>query len=168
MKKVKVVFFGRGDAGKSSLIARIIPKALNIEYKGMTVAMDVGVIEYKGVKFHLFGTPGQDRWEKIRDIVAYGVHIGVLVLDASSDITEEDRKIIEEIKKYDVPFIIFINKRDIAVDNIDDTQEISRKFLFDVKGPVIFGSAEDGRNVNKLLDKIFELSGSIGGNELEL
>jgi signal recognition particle receptor subunit beta len=47
MKNVKVVFFGRGEAGKSSLISKIIPDALNIEHKGMTVAMDFGIQSIK-------------------------------------------------------------------------------------------------------------------------
>jgi len=155
MKNIKVVFFGRGEAGKSSLIAKIAPKSTNVEYKGMTVALDFGTIVHNDTKFHLFGTPGQDRWEKIREVVAYGVQLGVLVLDASTTINEDDRKIMEEIKKYDVPFVVFINKRDIAMENIDDTIEISRKLLIDImKETVVFGSAEDGRNIDKLLDTL--------------
>jgi len=162
MKNVKVVFFGRGEAGKSSLISKIIPDALNIEHKGMTVAMDFGHTVYKDIKFNLFGTPGQDRWEKIRDVVAYGVQIGVLVMDGSSEPGEEDKKIMEEIKKYNVPYVIFVNKRDIAVDNIDDTMEISKKFFpADLRAPLIFGSAEDGRNVDRLLDILVSMANNI-------
>jgi uncharacterized protein len=162
MKNIKVVFFGRGETGKSSLIARIIPEALNIEYKGMTVAMDFGHTVYKDINFNLFGTPGQDRWEKIREIVAHGVHIGVMVLDGSSDPTDEDKKIMEEIKKYNVPYIIFVNKRDIAVDNIKDTMEISKKFFpVELRVPLLFGSAEDGRNVDKLLDILVTIANTL-------
>ena len=162
MKNIKVVFFGRGEAGKSSLIAKIAPKSTNVAYKGMTVALDFGTIMHNDIKFHLFGTPGQDRWEKIREVVAHGVQLGVLVLDASSSLNEEDRRIMEEIKKYDVPFVIFINKRDIAMENIDDTIEISRMLLVDImEETVVFGSAEEGRNIDKLLDKLEEKSKSL-------
>ncbi len=53
-------------------------------------------------------------------------------MDGSSEPTEEDKKIMEEIKNTMCAYVIFVNKRDIAVDNIDDTMEISKKFFLQI------------------------------------
>ena len=48
------------------------------------------------------------------------------------------------------------------MDNIDDTMEISKKFFpADLRAPLIFGSAEDGRNVDRLLDILVSMANNI-------
>lgn len=110
MKKVKIYVTGPFQAGKSSIIRRLDPESLSIDYEkrefSTTVGFDLGILfwnvdkgelltrsEYES-KFSeyvydevweivLMGTPGQKRFAPVREILAKGAAGVLLVIDST-------------------------------------------------------------------------------------
>ncbi|MDQ7055912.1 MAG: ATP/GTP-binding protein [Persephonella sp.] len=77
---VKILVTGHFSAGKTEFIKNITGDTLLTEVslssqeeksvkEKTTVAMDYGKLEIKGKKVHLFGTPGQERFDFMLDIL---------------------------------------------------------------------------------------------------
>ena len=86
-KKLKIVIFGAFGAGKTTLIKTIDPESKHIEANcaggTTTVALDFGRIQKDGCHIHIFGTPGQERFEFAREIIATGMDGAILLVDAT-------------------------------------------------------------------------------------
>lgn len=112
MQNRKVVVFGKGEAGKSTFINTIIPDAINVEHKGRTVAMDFGRAVVGDKTFHFYGTPGQARFEPIREILSASAHCALMIFDSASGVDMEDRAILEQMTSLKVPFFAVLNKKE--------------------------------------------------------
>ncbi len=81
-RRLKVVVFGSYHSGKTSLIRAINPSPCGTEVRNRdgttTVAFDLGIREHRGFKIYFYGTPGQERFEVAREVVAFGLHIGLV------------------------------------------------------------------------------------------
>ena len=88
--KLKIVIFGAFGAGKTTLIKTIDPESKHIEANcaggTTTVALDFGRIQKDGCHIHIYGTPGQERFEFAREIIANGMDGAILLADATSQI----------------------------------------------------------------------------------
>ncbi len=114
--KQKIVIFGAFGAGKTTLIRTIDPKSTHIEANcaggTTTVALDFGRVELDGRQIHVYGTPGQERFEFAREIIAKGMDGAVLLVDASSPPDDFTRHLYESLTAAKVPFVVFLNKCD--------------------------------------------------------
>lgn len=92
MSQYKIIFTGPVGAGKTTAIQSISDEppvktdaASNMtksQKSGTTVAMDFGVMKLDdGEKIHLYGTPGQERFDFMWDILTVGGLGLVLLLD---------------------------------------------------------------------------------------
>ncbi len=149
MNRAKVVVFGKSEAGKSTLIRHLVPGALNVEYKGRTVALDYGKVIFKGQEFHLFGTPGQAHLSPVRECLTEGIDIAIFVMDDSRHFDKEDRKLLKELEDLKVPYLIFVNQKPKAS---PERRKIGR-LIEDFAKPfqIIEGSAKTGDGLSKLL-----------------
>lgn len=149
----KVVIFGKAEAGKSTLIRSIIPEALNVHHKGRTIALDFGSISYNGYELHFFGTPGQARFDCLRDIIGLRADLSVMVFDGSRTIDREDQKILEEINELGTPFIALLNlKPSERKTHLEDVERLCRnhkRYMGALEGDVL-----DRGFVNQVLDSI--------------
>jgi small GTP-binding protein len=122
-KGIKIVILGSADSGKTTTIAHILKsrkeKVTKIESKGTTVAFDYGNIIHNGEKLHIFATPGQERFQFMREILSNGLDGAILVIDNSKGITSTDINIMEKLNSTTVPYVIFCNKQDIAWGKIE-------------------------------------------------
>lgn len=150
MEDVKVVVFGKENVGKSTLIKAIEHDAINIDKNNTTVSMDYGRAIIAGKKIHFYGTPGQERFDFMRDILSKGADIGVMVIDATSNFTKMDIDLLKEFRAKNIPCIVFINKTDIGV------SDTLRKELNGF--PIIEGSAKMGLGVNELLRSLMNFA----------
>jgi tRNA modification GTPase len=119
---INLAIIGKPNVGKSSLLNALIKedKAIVTEYAGTTRDIVEGDINLNGVVLHLFDTAGiHDAPDIIEEIgikkskkTIEKADLVIVVLDATTNITEEDRKILEitEQKKR----IIVYNKADIS------------------------------------------------------
>jgi len=155
MPKVKVVVFGKGEAGKSTLIKQLIPDAMNVEHEGRTVAMDHGTISYEGWAFHIFGTPGQSHFTPVREVLAQGVDVAVFVNDSSRYFDEEDKGIMREMNAAGVPYLFFINHKPEGKKERRSTKRLLEDFPKPVK--IIEGSAASDKDVKALLEAVKEI-----------
>jgi hypothetical protein len=115
-KKLKIVVFGAFGAGKTTLIKTIDPQSKHVEANcaggTTTVALDFGRIQNDGCHIHLFGTPGQERFEFAREIIATGMDGAILLIDATTQIDDFTRHLSDSLHGAKVPFIVFLNKYD--------------------------------------------------------
>lgn len=154
---VNVAICGRPNAGKSSLLNAVLDcdKAIVTEIEGTTRDVVEGSVDIKGVKFNFYDTAGiRESHNKIEQIgidkskkIIDTADIVLYVVDGAVGITDEDKKLLDELRKKD-RFIV-INKCDILADD-------------GLCGDVIL-SAKRGDN----LDRLYELlSDKVGSDDM--
>ena len=115
-KKLKIVVFGAFGAGKTTLIKTIDPQSKHVEANcaggTTTVALDFGRIQRDDCHIHMFGTPGQERFEFAREIIATGMDGAILLIDATTPIDDFTCHLSDSLREANVPFIVFLNKYD--------------------------------------------------------
>jgi hypothetical protein len=115
-KKCKIVVFGAFGAGKTTLIKTLDPASNHVEAMctggTTTVALDYGRIQVNGTHIHIFGTPGQERFEFAREIIGRGMDGAILLLDATSPADDFIHLLYDSLSASRIPFVIFLNKCD--------------------------------------------------------
>lgn len=160
-ERIHIGFFGRRNAGKSSLVNAVTGQELAVvsDVKGTTTdpvykAMEllplgaVEIIDTPG--FDDEGKLGELRVKKTRQILAK-TDIAVLVSDSTEALSESDRELIQLFRDKDIPYIIAYNKADISGRETDTENEISV-------------SAVNNANIYELKEKIASLAKNIGNN----
>ncbi len=172
---IPVAIVGRPNVGKSSLLNAIVGDERSIvsAVPGTTRDAIDTPVEYGGEQLLLIDTAGIRRRGRIeRGIETYSVlramraidraDIAILVLDADAGITAQDAHIAGFIHDAAKGCIIAINKWDLATHTPDAAAKylanIRRQLAFLDYAPVLYVSAKTGRNLNRLLDKVLEIS----------
>jgi small GTP-binding protein len=160
---VKIVVTGPFSAGKTTLIRTISEITVLSTEKDITdhtrsrkaettVAMDFGRITIdRDLVLYLFGTPGQDRFDFMWEILGEGMLGYVLLLDASrQDSLDEAVGILAAFRKMArVPFVVALNRAD-GIDPGDEACVRSRLDLDDTV-PVVPCDATDRESVKSVL-----------------
>lgn len=154
MKKrgTKIVILGSADSGKTTTISKILKKVTMIERKGTTVALDYGNTIINGEKVHIFATPGQERFQFMREVLSNGLDGAILVLDNSRGITDMDMDIMNNLNSNQVPYVIFCNKQDVKKGKIDSSYIKNNV-------PVVPTTARTGEGINEGLTTLLKLMG---------
>ena len=126
-ERTHISFFGRRNAGKSSLVNAITGQQLSIVSDELGTTTDpvskameilplgpVVIIDTPG--FDDEGKLGQLRIEKAKKVLGR-TDIAVLVADASIGLTACDNELISVFKEKNIPYIIVYNKNDIQNDS---------------------------------------------------
>ena len=168
---IKVAVIGKPNAGKSSTINYLIGdnRLIVSDIAGTTRdAVDTHLTNEHG-SFTLIDTAGIRRKSKIDDkIEKYSVlkaHMAVeraevclLVIDASTGITEQDEKIAGIAHESGKAVIIVVNKWDsIEKDNStvkQFTDKIRTALAYMPYAPIIFVSAKTGQRMNTIFERI--------------
>ncbi|NPA57659.1 MAG: GTP-binding protein [Aquificae bacterium] len=123
--EVKVLITGHFSAGKTRFVKTITNNSVSAEVDltegeekkkkaTTTVAMDYGNIEIAGRKVHLFGTPGQERFDFMLDILGKDMDGALILLDSTDkEAIEKTARFLDFLKKSGKPFILACNKQDI-------------------------------------------------------
>lgn len=156
---MKVLVTGSYNAGKSSFIDRVTRgTSLSIDRAGTTVAMDYGVTSAFGVDVHLFGTPGLERFNVLRKVLAQGADGIILMIDSADPASFiEGSTIYEEITSYlpKAPVIVCANKKDL--EKALSLKELGKKLQFAKDKIMIETSAVTGVGVDDAI-KIITLA----------
>ena len=135
--RIHIAFFGKRNAGKSSLVNAVTNQELAIvsDVKGTTTDPVYKAMELLPLgPVVMIDTPGYDDEGELgqlrvkkADQVMNKTDIGVLVADASTGLTDEDKKLAERLVKKNIPFIIVFNKADastgLSVEEDSEEQE---------------------------------------------
>ena len=154
-ERVHIGFFGMRNAGKSSLVNKITGQEMSVvsDVKGTTTDPVRKTMELLPIgPVVIIDTPGLDdegelglkRVEKTNEILGL-TDIAVLVTDASSSFTAEEKELVELFKAKSLPFVVVYNKSDIAGDI---------KPVFDNS---IVVSSKTGQNIYELKEMIGKL-----------
>lgn len=153
--RVHISFFGKTNAGKSSLINALTSQEVSIvsPIKGTTTdpvkkAMEllplgpVIIIDTPGIDDK--GLVGDLRVKKAKQVLGK-TDIAVLVVDSSEGYTDIDDDLVKLFKEKSIPHLVVYNKSDLkTIDNLNDNE--------------IAVSATLNLNINKLKDKIILLA----------
>ncbi|MDH4159091.1 MAG: ATP/GTP-binding protein [Actinomycetota bacterium] len=143
---VKVVITGPFAAGKTTLIRSISEITVLSTERGITdetrarkndttVAMDFGRITVdRDLVLYLFGTPGQERFDFMWEILGEGMLGYVVLLDAGRpDSLQEAKGILDAFRRMArVPFVLALNRST----GVDDVEEARIRQALDVDGSV--------------------------------
>lgn len=162
--RVQIAFFGRRNAGKSSLVNAVTGQEMSIvsEVKGTTTdpvtkSMEilplgpVVIIDTPGLDDE--GTVGEMRVRKARQVLNR-TDIAVLVTDAANGLTGLEKELIGLFQKKQVPYLIVYNKKDLA--------EEESSWLKNLKENEIAVSALKRENIEQLKEKIGKMAGKAG------
>jgi len=164
-ERVHISFFGRRNAGKSSLVNAVTGQNLAVvsDVKGTTTdpvkksmeLLPIGpvvIIDTPG--FDDEGALGELRVQKTREILAK-TDVAVLVLDATEEMGAQEQEFLALLQEKKLPFVVVKNKVDLvngeapAKANGDAIQSAY---------PVIYVSATKNINIKELKDLIGSLA----------
>ncbi len=168
---IKVAVIGKPNAGKSSIINKIIGQNRLIvsDIAGTTRDAVDTQVEIDGERFTFIDTAGIRRASKINDkIEKYSVlraHMAVeradvclIMIDAGTGITEQDEKIAGIAHEAGKASIIVVNKWDsIEKDNSTVNrfnERIRTSLAYMPYAPIVYVSALTGQRINTLFDHI--------------
>lgn len=172
---IKVAVVGRPNVGKSSLINALIgePRAIVSDTPGTTRdVLDIR-FEHEGTDFVMLDTAGLRRKARVdTDVEYYSVvrairaveqcDVAAIVLDATEELSEQDKRIIGIAHEAGKGVVIVVNKWD----KIDKTGHTLAKYearykselAFVSYAPYVFISAKTGQRVSRLLDTIYAVA----------
>ena len=168
---IKVAVIGKPNAGKSSLVNKILgeERVIVSDVAGTTRdAIDSRFTNSKG-SFVFIDTAGMRKKSKVEeDIEKYSVlratmaidraDVCLVMIDATEGVTEQDTKVAGMAHEAGKASIIVVNKWDL-VDKDDKTmarmtEDIRRDLAYMTYAPILFISAKTGQRVDKLFDMI--------------
>ena len=169
--EIKVAVIGRPNAGKSSLINKLMgeERVIVSDVAGTTRDAIDTHYEKDGDKFLFIDTAGIRRKSKVNEAIekfsvlrSYAAvdrsDVCVIMIDGTEGIAEQDTKIAGYADEQGKACIFVINKWDI-VDKNDKTMNefkhrIRETFAFMSYAGIVFTSAKTGRNIPSLIDEI--------------
>ena len=168
---IKVAVIGKPNAGKSSIINKILgeDRVIVSDIPGTTRdAIDTKVENEYG-KYTFIDTAGIRRQKKVIDRVEkYSVlrshsaveraDVCLIMIDATAGITEQDEKIAGLSHEAGKAAIIVVNKWDLVEKDNSSvkkfTDNIREALAYMPYAPIIFVSAKTGQRVDKLFERI--------------
>ena len=153
-ERVHIGFFGRRNAGKSSVVNAVTGQELSVvsDVKGTTTdpvmkSMEllpmgpVVIIDTPG--FDDEGALGELRVKKTKQILNRS-DCAVLVVDATQGMTPADQELVELFQQKDIPYLIAYNKSDLTAAPVLGEKELAV-------------SAQTGENIQELKERIARL-----------
>ena len=167
---LKIAVLGRPNAGKSSLVNKLLNEERSIvsDIAGTTRDSIDSSLKYDGETYTLIDTAGIRKQSKIEDSIEYysvlravksikRADVCVLMLDATELLTEQDKRVAGLIYEERKPIIIAINKWDlIEKDNTSVkkfTELVKADLPFLSYAPVITISALTGKRTINILEQ---------------
>lgn len=155
--RVHIGFFGRRNAGKSSVVNAVTGQSLAIvsPIKGTTTdpvykTMEllpmgpVMIIDTPGIDDE--GSLGVQRIKKTRQVLNK-TDVAVLVVDGTTGTTEADEELIRLFEEKEIPYVIALNKSDLCT-----------VCSYGAEDPHIWVSAKENLGIHSLKEKIARLA----------
>lgn len=157
-ERVHIGFFGRRNAGKSSVVNAVTGQELAVvsDVKGTTTdpvqkAMEllpmgaVVIIDTPGIDDE--GQLGEQRVRKTRQILNK-TDVAVLVVDKTVGITSVEEELLHIFQEKNIPYVVAFNKQDLSNGSVPN-----KDYAIDI-------SAKTGFHITELKEKIAGLAGT--------
>ncbi|WP_419024902.1 [FeFe] hydrogenase H-cluster maturation GTPase HydF [Emergencia sp.] len=164
--RLHISFFGRRNAGKSSVVNAVTGQDLSIvsEVKGTTTdpvkkAMEllplgpVVIIDTPGIDDD--GQVGDKRVAKSYQVLSK-TDVAVLVIDNFVGPAAEDLELINLFKKKNIPYIAALNKVDLDMESLMTGEDGDGEEQYEF--PTVLVSALTGQGITELKEKIAEIA----------
>ncbi len=161
-ERVHIGFFGRRNAGKSSLVNAVTDQEISVvsDTKGTTTdpvtkAMEllplgpVVIIDTPG--FDDEGSLGEKRVQRAKRVMNR-TDLAVLVIDASTGAAEADRELTAMFREKEIPFLTVVNKADL-LGSVERDRFRERSDL----GEIMFVSALSSEGIFELKEKLAKM-----------
>ena len=176
---LKIAFVGKPNAGKSSLVNKILGQERTIVMPVAGITRDAidTPFERDGKKYTIIDTAGIRRKRSVEDDVEYysvlrafdavrRADVAVLVVDAEEGLTEQDVKIIGFVHEENKPSVIVMNKWDLIEKDTHTVLKFEEKLKEDLKFmdyyKSVYISAKTGQRVDKVLSLAEEVYAHAG------
>lgn len=171
---VRIAVIGKPNTGKSTLLNTMLQedRAIVSDIPGTTRDMLCARFSFENYSIEVMDTAGIRRKNKVtEDLEYYSVtraidsiglaNVVLLMVDAESGLTEQDKKIAAQAEKRGRGLIIVINKWDLmeGTANAENAFSDRVRFMFPVLSfaPIVFISALRNKNIDGLLHQIVQV-----------
>jgi GTP-binding protein len=172
---IKIASLGRPNAGKSTLLNKIIgeERAIVSPIAGTTRdAIDTDltwhsrkftIIDTAGIRRRGKIDPGVEKYSVLRAIKALQrADVALLLIDGEEGITAQDAHIAGMLTEESAGVIVLVNKWDLVVKDSYTINEFEMKIRHELNflpyAPLLFISATTGQRVNKILPQVVEVN----------
>lgn len=175
---IKIAVVGKPNAGKSSLVNRLLgfERSIVTDIAGTTRDAIDTLLLYGGKKYTIIDTAGIRKKSKVEDDIEYysrlraydavrRADVCLLVVDSSEGLTEQDTKIIGYVHEQGKPSLIVMNKWDLIEKDTNTINKFEAKLKEDLKFmdyfKSVYISAKTGQRAEKLfslIDEVYEHS----------
>jgi GTP-binding protein len=166
---IRVAILGRPNVGKSSLLNALVgqERVIVSDVPGTTRDSIDTVLERGDRKFVLVDTAGLRRKRRQRQGVEYyselrairaaeRADVALILVDSSEGLVDQDLAVADIARTAGCSTLIVLSKWDIATVGIEEVRERLGDRLRQ-RPPIVAVSAQTGRGIGKLLDRIEEL-----------
>ena len=172
---IKIAVVGKPNAGKSSLVNRLLgfDRSIVTDIAGTTRdAIDTRFTAPDGGEYTIIDTAGIRKKSRVEDdIECYSVmrafdavrraDVCILVVDSTEGLTEQDTKIIGYVHEQGKPSVVVMNKWDLIEKDTNTINEFQAKLKEDLKFMDYFRSlyvsAKTGQRTDKILAAVKEV-----------
>ena len=168
---VKIAVVGKPNAGKSSLVNRLLgfERSIVTDIAGTTRDAIDTRFSYDNRPYTIIDTAGIRKKSKVEDDVEYysvmrafdavrRADVCLLVVDCTEGLTEQDTKIIGYVHEQGKPSVIVMNKWDLVEKDTHTINEFEAKLKEDLKFmdyfKSIYISAKTGQRVEKIMAEV--------------
>jgi small GTP-binding protein len=157
----KILVTGPYNAGKSSFVKSISKRSVSVERMALekfptTIAMDIGHVDHNGFVADIFGTPGQERFDLMLDVLSKEAVGAFIIVDSSAPQTfARAKEMINKTHAKAIPKIIVANKQDMV--GALSPEQIRETMKLDKNIPIIPTTITENIGVEKALDALLKL-----------
>ena len=172
--KINIALIGKPNAGKSSLYNGLFNKEKAIVDARMGTTRDINesLLKVSGRLLNFMDTAGLRRRRKVSDTIEYfsiirteraieDADIVIYMIDAEELLTDQDKKLLNDIFKQGKNCIVFVNKWDLLSRNTNTRNDIIKILEYEVPTlahfPILMGSAKEKHNIQPLLNTIIDV-----------
>ncbi len=171
---IKIAVVGKPNAGKSSLVNRLLgfERSIVTDIAGTTRDAIDTALSYGGKNYTVIDTAGIRKKSRVDDSIEYysqlraydavrRADVCLLVVDSSEGLTEQDTKIIGFVHEQGKPSLIVMNKWDLIEKDTNTINKFQAKLSEDLKFmdyfKSIYISAKTGQRAEKIFSFIDEV-----------
>ncbi len=173
-ESIKIAVVGKPNAGKSSLVNRLLgfERSIVTDIAGTTRDAIDSKFTFNGTDYTIIDTAGIRKKSKVEDDIEYysvmrafdavrRADVCLLVVDSTDGLTEQDTKIIGYVHEQGKPSVIVMNKWDLVEKDTNTINKFEDKLKEDLKFMSYFKSVYISAKTGQRVEKILSIVGDV-------